>query len=55
MMEDGTVAAIEAGAGHALAEAALFEEIFFEAEELPVEEVVRLVDEADHGVGGDLR
>ena len=44
----------EADPGHAFAEAALFEEIFFEAEELPIEQVVRLVDEADRDVGDGL-
>ena len=41
----------EAGAGHAFAEAAFFEEVFFEAADLLVEEVVGLVDEADGDVG----
>ena len=45
----------EAGAGHALAEAALLDKIFFEAEELLVDQVVRLVDQANHDVGNDLR
>jgi len=41
----------EARAGHALAEAALLEEICFQAAELPIKEVVGLVNQADENVG----
>ena len=51
----GTGAGLEAGAGHALAQAAFFEEISLETAELLVEEIVRLMDEADEDVGDDLR
>lgn len=44
------VAVVEAGAGHALAEAAFFDEVFFQALDLAIEEVVCLVDEADRDV-----
>ena len=43
----------EAGAAHAFAQAAFFQEIPFEAAELLVEQVVGELDEADHDVGGD--
>ena len=38
-----------------LGEATFAKKLRFELTQLLVEEVVRLVDEADHGVGGDLR
>src|SRR6266478_5126561 len=41
----------EAGAGHALAQAALFEEIFLQPAELLVNEVVGLMNQADGNVG----
>ncbi len=41
----------EAGAGHALTEAAFSEEVLFEAAELLVEEVVGLVNDADDDIG----
>ena len=46
---------VEPDAGQAFAEAALGEEIFFEAQELAVDEVVGLVDQADREVGDHLR
>lgn len=46
-------AGLEAGAGHAFAEAALLDEVFLKAEELLIEQVVCLVDEADGDVGED--
>src|SRR5437899_13085736 len=45
----------EAGAGHALAQAALFQKILFQPFELLVEQVVGLVDQADENVGHHLR
>jgi len=42
---------VEAGAGHAFAEAAFFDEVFFQAADELVEEVVGLVDEANGDVG----
>ena len=45
------VAVREAGAGHALAQAALVQEILFQSAELLVEQVVGLVDQADGDVG----
>ena len=49
------VAAGEAGAGHALAQPAFLEEILFKALELLVEQVVRLMDQADEDVGDRFR
>lgn len=46
---------VEAGFGHSLAEAALLEEVFFEATDLLVEEVVGLMNAADGDVGEGLR
>jgi hypothetical protein len=40
----------EAGARHAFADAAVFEEVLFEAAELLIEQVVGLVDQADGDV-----
>ena len=51
----GLVAVVEPDAGQAFAEAALGEEIFFEAQELAVDEVIGLVDQADREVGDHLR
>ena len=50
-MAPGSVAVIEAGAGHAFAEAALVEKILFDAPELLVEKVIGLVNEAHCDVG----
>lgn len=50
----GPMAGGETGAGHAFAEAALFEKIAFEPPELLVEQVVGLVNEADEDVGNDV-
>ena len=44
----------EAGAGHALAEAAFGEEVLFEPPELLIEEVVGLVNETDDDVGDSV-
>jgi len=44
------VAVIEPRAGHALAEAALSDEVFFQPLDLAIGEIVRLVDEADGDV-----
>ena len=46
---------LEAGAGHAFAEAALGQKILLEPPELLVEQVVSLVDKADEDIGDDLR
>ena len=46
---------IEAGAGHALAQAALFQEILLQAAELLVNQVVGLVNQADRNVGNNFR
>jgi hypothetical protein len=46
--------ALQAGPCHALAQAAVFQEILFEPAEPLVEEVVRLVDQADRDVGPTL-
>jgi len=48
------VPVIEAGAGHALAQAALFQEILFQSAELLVNEVVGLMNQADGDVGDDF-
>jgi hypothetical protein len=45
---------VEASASHALAETAFFQERLLEVAKLFVEEVVRLVNEADQDVGDDL-
>lgn len=45
---------LEAGLGHSLADAAVFDEVFFEAAALLVEEVVGLVNEADDDVREDF-
>lgn len=42
---------LEAGAGHCFAETAFLEEVFFEAADLLVQQIVGLVDEADGDVG----
>ena len=47
------VPVVQAGAGHLLADAAIFDEVFFEAADLLVEEVVGLVDEVESNVGED--
>lgn len=39
------------GAGHSFAKAAFLHEVFFQAADLPVEEVVGLMDDADGDVG----
>ena len=49
------VSGFEAGAGHAFAKTAFFEEGLFEPADLPVEQVVGLVDEADRDVRRDFR
>ena len=46
-------AVVQAGAGHLLADAAIFHEVLFQMADLLVEEVVGLVDEADGDVGKD--
>ncbi len=46
-------ATLQAGGGHALAQSAVREEVFFQAADLLVEEVVGLVDEAKGDVGDD--
>lgn len=46
---------LQAGLGHALADAAFFDEVFFQSAALLVEEVVGLMDEADGDVGEDFR
>lgn len=48
------VAVIEAGAGHALAQAAFFEEVLFQPTKLLVNQVIGLVDETDGNVGNAL-
>jgi len=48
------MAGFEADAGHAFAQAAFFEEVAFEAGDLPIEEVIGLVDQADENVRDDL-
>lgn len=45
----------ETGAGHALAQAAFFEKIRLQTVELPVNEIVGLVDETEGDVGDGLR
>lgn len=45
------VAVVQAGAGHLLADAAIFHEVLFQTTDLLVEEVVGLVDEAEGDVG----
>jgi hypothetical protein len=45
---------LKACAGHAFAKAALGKKILFEPPELPVEQVIGLVNEADEDVGDDL-
>ena len=45
----------ETGAGHALAQAALFEEVFLQAAELLVNQVIGLMNQADGNVGDDFR
>ncbi|CAN5423846.1 hypothetical protein BH20VER3_BH20VER3_20710 [soil metagenome] len=50
----GPMAGLEAGAGHAFAQATLREEVTLEATELLVEQVVGLVNEADEDVGDYL-
>jgi hypothetical protein len=47
----GAVAIVEADFGHALAEASLLDEVFLEAAEVLVEEVIGLVEEANGDVG----
>src|SRR5438105_355173 len=44
----------EAGAGHALAQAAFSQEILLQSPELLVEEVIGLVDQTDENVGHDF-
>ncbi len=44
----------EAGAGHPLAQAALFQEVLLQPPELLVNQVVGLVNQADGNVGDDL-
>lgn len=44
------IAVVQSGLGHALAEAAFFDEVLFQALELAVEEVVGLVEEADRDI-----
>ncbi len=45
----------EAGAGHALAQAAFLEKVLFEALDLLVEQVIGLMDQANEDVGDRLR
>ena len=45
------VSRLEAGAGHLLAQAALLEKILFQSPQLPVQQVVGLVDQAEGDVG----
>ena len=45
----------EPGAGHALAQAALFEENFLQTAELLVDQVVGLMNQADGNVGDNFR
>jgi hypothetical protein len=45
------ISVLQADAGHALAEAALLDEVFLQAKELLVDQVVGLVDEANRDVG----
>ena len=49
------VAALQTGAGHAFAQAALLEKVLLQPAELLVEKVVRLVDEAKGDVGYNFR
>ena len=44
----------EPSAGHAFAQAAFPEEVVFETSDLPIEEVISLVDQADENVRDDL-
>lgn len=48
------VPVLHAGLGHALTDAALFDEVLLQAATLLVEEVVGLVDEAERDVGEDF-
>jgi hypothetical protein len=48
-------AVFETGAGHTLVQAALFEKVVLQAEELLVHQIVGLVDETDRDVGDDCR
>ena len=48
-----TPALLDSGGGELLGEAAVFDEALLHADELLVEQVVGLVDQADHGVGDD--
>ncbi len=48
------VAVCESHAGHALTQAALFDEFLLQCLELLVDEVVRLMNETDRDVGDDL-
>src|SRR5712671_1990364 len=50
----GLVAILQAGAGHALAQAALFEEILLQTAKLLVNQVIGLVDEAERDVSHDF-
>ena len=49
------VAVLEADAGHALAQAALFEKVALQAEKLLIHQIVGLVDEADCDVRDHCR
>jgi len=44
----GLVSMLQAGAGHALAQAAVFEEIFFQTADLLVNQVIGLMDLKGH-------
>lgn len=50
----GRMAGGEPGACHAFAQAALLEELLFEAGELAVQQIVGLVDQADQDIGHHL-
>src|SRR5207247_10115973 len=49
-----TVPVLHPSPGHALADAAILEEVLLQAAKLLIEEIVRLVDQADSDVGDDL-
>ena len=51
----GAVAVLEPDAGHALAQAALFDKLFFQGLELLIDEIIGLMNQANGNVGDGLR
>ena len=51
----GIISDGEAGAGHALAQAALFQKISLEPAKLLVNQIIGLMNQADGNVGDDFR